>query len=341
VNVERLTRTLLRSGRRGIPAAGHRILVHPDHMRAGSRGLRSMRRIGRFDPVATPATVAGSTAHFHVYYANVLGQSGDKIAQAVLKNCERDYQTISGMFGQQKSIQFNIVIAPLSQNMDGTGGAYHHSCQATDLYCDVQLTPTINPDVTNALVVAEEVEVFQAVQGGGWNCGGSNGEGLSRVLAEELYPKVLENLGYFSARLWLNSRRPNFVRRTLPSDRNMVANGCSVLFLNYMHVQLGIGWDKICQAPSPTLAGTYNKATGKSAPFRDFAALLAKEFPRGQPSNLATDNPFPIAAAASTAQEREPSATKRSAEKGAASAPASASAAPGGEASGKDVPKSK
>src|SRR5262249_23222727 len=160
--------------------------------------LREARvRVPRFDYLAT---LAGSTTHFNVYYANALGQAGDKVAQAVLRNCERDYQTLSGFFGQQQSIQFNIIIAPLSQQMDGTGGAYHHTCQATDLYCDVQLKPTVNPDVTSALAVAEEVEVFSAVQGGKWNCGGSNGEGLSRVLAEELYPNVLENLGYSSAK---------------------------------------------------------------------------------------------------------------------------------------------
>ena len=178
--------------------------------------------------------------------------------------------------------------------MNGTGGAYHHSCQATDLYCDVQFTPAIDPDVTSALAVAEAVEVFEALQGGGWNCGGSNGEGLSRVLAEAAYPNVLENLGYSSAQFWLNSRRPNIVGRTLPTDRSMIGNGCAVLFLNYLHVQLGFGWDKVCQATTPTLAGTYKTLTGKTAPFPEFAALLEKKFPKGQRTNLATDNPFPI-----------------------------------------------
>ena len=291
--------------------AGNRILVHPDHVRE-----QPIRQVGtgvsRFDPVASPATLAGSTPHFHVYYANILAQSGDKVAQAVLKNCERDYQTISGFFGQGQSTQFNIIIAPLSRQMNGSGGAYHHSCPAIDLYCDVQLTPTINPDVTSALAVAEEVEVFQAIQGGGWNCGGSNGEGLSRVLAEELYPGVLENLGYFSARFWLNSVRRNFVGRTLPTDQSMIANGCSVLFLNYLHVQLGFGWDKICQAAAPTLAGTYKIVTGKTAPFAEFAALLERKFPKGQRTNLATDNPFPVAnAPVGAAQEEHPPKRKR------------------------------
>jgi hypothetical protein len=252
------------------------------------------RTASRFDPVATPATLVGSTAHFHVFYAARLGQPGESVAQAALKNCERDYQRLAEFFAHQEPLQFNIIVAPLSEQMDGTGGAYHHSCLATDLYCDVQLTPTINPDVTNALVIAEEVEVFEAIQGRGWQCGGSNGEGLSRVLAEELYPNVLENLGYSSAASWLNSRRPNFVGRTLPTDSNALGNGCAVLFLNYLHVQLGFSWDKICQAAAPKLAGTYKALTGKKAPFAEFAALLEKKFPREQHTDLATDNPFPI-----------------------------------------------
>jgi len=284
--------------RRSRLSAGHRVFVHPKH-----QGVFKVRST-RFDPVAWPVTLAGSTSHFQVYYASVLGQAGQSIAQSALKNCERDYQTLSGYFGlQQQQLQFNIILAPLSEHMDGTGGAYHHSCLASDLYCDVQLTPDIDPDASNALVVAEEVEVFEAVQAKGWQCGGSNGEGLSRVLASALYPGVLERLGYASAANWLNSRRRNFVGRTLPTDRSGLGNGCAVLFLNYLHVQLGLGWDKICQAAAPRLAGTYKALTGKKAPFAEFAALLEKKFPRGQHTDLATDNPFPINGAPAAAGE--------------------------------------
>jgi hypothetical protein len=241
-----------------------------------------------------PATLSGSTAHFNVYVAPVLGQAGETLSQGILKNCERDYQILSGFFAQPKALHFNIIVAALSQHMDGTGGAYHHTCLATDLYCDAQVTPNINPEVTSALAVAEEVEVYEAMQRGGWNCGASNGEGLSRVLAEELYPGILEALGYSTAGAWLNSRRPNWVGRTFPTDRNMVANGCAVLFLNYLHSQQGFGWDTIARAAAPTLAATYTILTGTTAPFPEFATLLNKKFPKGIPSSLNTDNPFPI-----------------------------------------------
>jgi len=37
------------------------------------------------------------------------------------------------------------------------------------------------------------------------------------------------------------------------------------LVLNYPHGQLGFGWDKICQATAPALAGTYRAPTEKTA----------------------------------------------------------------------------
>jgi hypothetical protein len=218
---------------------------------------------------------------------------------------------LADFFGQKESLMFNVIIAPLSAQMDGRGGAYHHSCLARDLYCDAQTTPIINADVTNALIVAEAAEVFAAVQGEGWRCGRSNGEGLSRALASELYPKVLETLGYSTARFWLNSRRPNLVRRALPTDTSVIANGCSVLFLNYLHAQLGFTWNQICQAGAPTLAGTYRKLTNNMGAFADFAKLLEKKFPSGKAVDLETDNPFPIEDKTRTTERTQKAATKR------------------------------
>ncbi|MBI1744348.1 hypothetical protein HYR54_14965 [Candidatus Acetothermia bacterium] len=233
----------------------------------------------------------GKTAHFDVYSATILGQTGNQIAQAVLGRCEQDYQKLSQWFGVQIE-HFNIIVAPLSENQDGSGGAYHHTCLSADLYCDVQINPSIKTDVTNALVVAEEVEVFEAAQSKGWDCGGSNGEGLSRVLAEVLYPKILD--GYATAAEWLNSDRPDWVTRNNPTDVDPISNGCSVLFLYWLNSQLGYSWDKICQVAAPTLAETYRKLTNKNTPLSEFAGLLEKHFPVGRPSNLAKDNPFPL-----------------------------------------------
>ena len=232
-----------------------------------------------------------------------LGQPGQSIAQSALKNCERDYQTLTGYFGLKQSLQFNIILAPLSEHMDGTGGAYHHSCLATDLYCDVQLTPDIDPDASNALVVAEELEVFQAVQAKGWQCGGSNGEGLSRVLASALYPGVLEGLGYVSAADWLNSRRRNFVWRTLPTDRSGLGNGCAVLFPELPTRATGLGVGQNLPGGRADARWDLQSAYREEGTICRICRAPGEEVPRGQHTDLATDNPFPINGAPAAAGE--------------------------------------
>jgi hypothetical protein len=147
----------MRGRGRAAPGGKNRVFAHPERFRTARLGPP------QFDPVASPATLAGSTPHFNVYYASVLGPAGDKVAQAVLKNCERDYKSLSGFFGQQQELAFNIVVAPLSQQMDGTGGAYHHTCLATDLYCDVPLIPNMDTEVTNAREIRGDDGVIEAV----------------------------------------------------------------------------------------------------------------------------------------------------------------------------------
>lgn len=183
---------------------------------------------------------------------------------------------------------FNVLIAA------GIGGAYHSSCSATDLYCDAS---GVDVDHTRMLVVAEEVEVFSALQGLGWDCGASNGEGLSRALAAtDLYPGSLN--GFNSAATWLDTPgRPDYVNTNDPTDRNYVSTGCAVLFLNYLRYQLGYSWQAIVGAGGSTLRATYQSLTGSTDALTPFKALLQRRFPEGTPSGLTNDNPFPIAPA--------------------------------------------
>jgi hypothetical protein len=245
---------------------------------------------GRFD---YPVTCHDSTEHFNVYYQTDLGPAGRTIAGGVLRSCERDYRLISEWFGgiTPPGLPFNLIVAGISPGRNGKGGAYHYGCGAVDLYVDVRLTPSLDLNLTRMLVVAEEVEVFEAAQGGGWDCGASNGEGLSRVLATALYPGELE--GYETAAHWLDSPdRPDYVNQTLPEDTSMVANGCAVLFLNWLHDSLGFRWDQIVQAAAPTLAQTYARLTDRTDGWMRFRAVIDAGFPPGSPSRLTTDNPF-------------------------------------------------
>lgn len=252
-----------------------------------------MARLSTTNGFDYPTTKRGQTKNFNVYYDPTLGAGGAFIADAVLASCEDDYKKVQAYFGgiTPSGLPFNIIIAA------GIGGAYHRGCGAVDLYCDADTSAI--PDVdhhTRMLVVGEEVEVFCATQNAGWDCGASNGEGLSRVLATDAYPTELN--GFATAASWLDSAaRPDWVSNTAPTDQDPTANGCSVLFLNYLHSQLGFGWGAIVQAGAPTLAETHQNLTGENDGFDQFSSLLQMYYPLGTRSGLTTDNPFPLAGA--------------------------------------------
>jgi hypothetical protein len=233
----------------------------------------------------TPANLQGKTQHFAVYADPALGADGKVDAQEVVARCDADYATVSRYFGGLTAGPFNVVL------FSNPNGAYHATCAATDLFCDAASGPA-NGDYSEFLNVAEFVEVFEAVQARGWDCGKGNGEGLSRVLATDAYPQELD--GFATAATWLDSPRQNFIDRNFNGDTNSRANGCCVLFLNWLHFQLKFSWQQIVGAAAPTLGQSYTHLTGKKDGFKQFSTLINAHFPKHTKSGLATDNPFPI-----------------------------------------------
>jgi hypothetical protein len=242
-----------------------------------------------------PVVQEGTTANFAVYYDPSLGSDGQSCADGVLATCENEYAQASAWFGgiSSPTLPVNIILAALDPSGQGSGGAYHYGCSAVDLYCDVKNVPSLDIDYSRMLMEAELVEVFEAAQNVGWDCGASNGEGLSRVVATALYPAELN--GYATAAAWLDTLdRPDWVNKTNATDQDSVSNGCAVLFLNYLNTQLGYGWDQIVQAGSSTLAQTYTKLTGNPDGWTPFRQQLDNNFPLGSPSGVTTDNPYPL-----------------------------------------------
>src|ERR1700757_2235011 len=127
---------------------------------------------GAADPsqLITPANLQGKTARFEVYLDPALGADGVQDAQGVLARCETDYSKVSGYFGGMAAGPFRVVL------FANPGGAYHFGCGATDLFCDARTAPA-DADFSEFLNIAEFVEVFEAAQAGGWDCGKSNGGG--------------------------------------------------------------------------------------------------------------------------------------------------------------------
>jgi hypothetical protein len=238
-------------------------------------------------PNIGPTTVAGKTAHFTVNYEISLGPAGAAAAQEVLVKCELDYQALAGWF-KLAIPKFKIVIARVSaETLDL---AYHEDCYSTDLYCDVP-GPGEPPGYTNALMASEAAEAFEAYQHKGWDCAAANGEGLSRVLGAALHPGALDH--HACAPAWLDGGRLDLVNYNYPTDTNQLANGCAVLFLNWLRHHLGYDWGDIVGAAAPTLAGTYRLLTGsKEDPFPRFKAIMERLFPARRSWPSAPDEPF-------------------------------------------------
>ena len=194
---------------------------------------------------------------------------GNTLATAVLSTCEADYEALRGYFGglTPDDLPFQIYI------QSGSGGASHGGCDDTSLHCDA-FTGN-DPDLVRMLVVAEEDEVFMDNQDKCWDCGSSNGEGLSRVLSTELYSK--EQNGFVTGPSWLHSDRSDFVSDNDDTDQNFVSIGCATLFINYLRHQLGFSLYQITQAGGSNLEETYNNLTAHTGAFGPFKDLLGED----------------------------------------------------------------
>jgi hypothetical protein len=237
---------------------------------------------------ASKVTSVGKTAHFEVSYLTRLGRKGANLAQAILQNCERDYAALRKGFSGLTPKHMPFVV----QLTADSSGASHSSCMGTDIAVGANSGGTV--DLIRSLLMAEADEVFMANFGHGWNCGASNGEGLSRVLANDSYPGA-ETPDFVSANDWLNLKsRPNWVSRTDASDTHYRSIGCSVLFLNWLRFQLHYSWTEIVAGGGHTLSATYLHLTGRRTGWEDFQAFIDAHFPPGKKYRLKTDNPFPL-----------------------------------------------
>src|SRR5581483_7174258 len=248
----------------------------------------------------------GSTSHFVVSYDNSFnGQGGNPngpaLAQGVLDYCEYDLVRLSMLFGNVMPTTFPIQI----NLIPGGGGAYNNGLNTIGLYCGSN-TQALN---LPAVVVAEEAEILMVVQNKGWNPGWSNGEALSRVSAQILYPS--RAWLWSTGDSWLNGfigapnpARSNWVDNVYHSDQDYVSIGCGSLFLNYLAYQLNQRWTDIIAAGAPNTNTLAETATllGIANAWADFLNLMNANLPVGsslpaQPTAFGqqpepTDNPF-------------------------------------------------
>jgi hypothetical protein len=234
-----------------------------------------------------PVTQAGAAGNVTVYYDTDLGAPGQLLAAELVNNVTAPYNDMQNFFGITGQA-VNVIIAPLSGNNDGSGGAYHKGCDfATggDLYLDATFASTatdpLNLEV--GLYVAELSESFMGPQGGGWGCGFSNGEGLSRFCAEQETPAGTLN-AFATGPAWASAGFPDWVSQTEQTDKDDVSTGCSIVYIYWM-LSLGYTIPQVVQAAGATLSANYQTLTGKNSAYQDLQAAVSG-------LSVTSDNPF-------------------------------------------------
>ena len=137
---------------------------------------------------ARDETLCTKAGRFEIYYDSSFGSAGKALCAAMAQTVETDYRIYSSWFGGVQVDSFDLHANP------GDNGASHFDCGARHINFDWR--PTKSANWARMLADAEIVEVFEDNFDGDWDCGNSTGEGLSRALAECIYPgNVLTSKG--------------------------------------------------------------------------------------------------------------------------------------------------
>jgi hypothetical protein len=255
----------------------------------GGRKERMQAELAKaaIDQFDYPTTQVGVVGNVTVYYDPALGAAGLSLAKQMLNSVSGPYNDMERFFGIAGGT-VNLVIAPLSGNNDGSGGAYHYGCDFTSggtLYCDATFaSTTVSPlSLEIALYIAELSESFMGAQGKGWGCGFSNGEGLSRFCAEQ-ETSMATLSAYATGPSWAAAGFPDWVTTTEQTDGNAISTGCAIVYIYWMR-SLGYTIPQIVQAGGATLAANYQTLTGKTTAYQDLLAAV-------QNLSITSDNPF-------------------------------------------------
>lgn len=152
-------------------------------------------------------------------------------------------------------------------------------------------------------LIAEVVEMFEASQNKGWYGinEGAEGEALSRFLATQLL--LVKHLGqppfaFLTGNIWMQSDRPDWINVPDPAgNTDWIQVGCNLLFINYLHTQLGFSIPAIVAAGAYNLRLVYRNLTGDNGdPFPFFKHLLDIAFTDNTTITPITnqDNPWPL-----------------------------------------------
>jgi hypothetical protein len=238
--------------------------------------------------VSTGLPNSGRTPHLQIAYDDS-SRDGRHRASALLEMCEDDYELIARWFRP-----IDLSINPVSVGIGTyapTGDAVSRGLLA------ICASPHATPARIRYLFVAEVSKLFMRAQDRGWLDAEGHGQGLSlaRFLgAQALAANALgaPDLDLQPSNAWMESAREDYVNGPGESE---IADGCRVLFLYYLMMQLKFGVDQIVGAAAPTVADVYRTLAGKSDdPFPTFKGLLESRYPGTRTIPDHPDNPWPI-----------------------------------------------
>jgi hypothetical protein len=254
---------------------------------------------------------AGQTTHFIVQYDDAIGAPALAVANDVLAICELDLLKLTqslpshtGGLGDpflNPKVVVNIVNDPLK--LPGMGGAQNFGFspgRPSLILINAFSSPNvaITADFAGFLFVAEMSELLMGFYG--WDAASSQGEALSRVMAEELHPVSSSNF----VNTWLGwpRPRPDWISRSETDvgglsgrgDLDPIAYGCGIIFIYFLRYQHGVSYLQICTVGGSLLSDRYRALTGATDdPATRVGTLLDKHFGTG-PINLVGNNPFPL-----------------------------------------------
>lgn len=246
-----------------------------------------------------------TTTNFVIQYNDAFAFAQQR-AQKLQQSAEAEFATLRSWF--QNTTGFgssNRVTLLVDTKSLATNNGYHSNGTTLIVmhHFNSQGADSLADDAVMGLFVAEIIEVLMScrdVQTGTttWIENHSDGEGLSRMAVGLLHPKSYYNGTYLGGPYvngWLQSAaRNDWITSNESSDTDGDSFGCSLLFLYWLHSQLGHSMTEIITKAGATLEATYQALTGQSGAYAAFTNFLAPFFPVGQTAALKTDNPFPI-----------------------------------------------
>ena len=252
--------------------------------------------------MANPVELAPPTQNFRIFYDPTLTNALSNALQFA-RTVESDFQTLTRWFAIQDGFGPNnrTTVNLIYKDGSGSNNQGYHGDGSTTLNLNGAPSGTPVSDIIRMHFVAEFSEVLMDYnnQHGPttWQAGSSHGEGLSQFCAYLMAPAGYNSFygpGFENSWL-LTANRPNWVDNTEATDGDVYSYGCALLFLFYLHTQRNHSTESIIQNGADTLAGTYNKLTGRNDAFVPFSSLLGRFYPHGErDAYLQVVDPFPL-----------------------------------------------